>query len=841
VDLHHALGHDLRPQPGPDPRQAAAPLPANEAQRLARLQAASVLDTAPEPAFDALTRVAARALGTPIALVTLVDGERQWFKSKIGLPDLDETPRLSSFCAHALLQPGLMVVPDAQQDPRFQHNPLVTDEPRIRFYAAAPIVLADGTVPGTVCVIDHQPREIDPDTLAVLTDLAAAASHAIELRAAALNADEKQVDLGDERNRLTNILLGTSAGTWEWHVQTGQTRFNAQYAEMLGYRLEDLQPSSVDTWIRLTHPDDSARAQQRLAEHFTDAAPPYDVEFRMRHRDGHWLWINARGRVSSWTPDGKPEWMFGIHLDITARKTAELALQRASDALELANRVARIGSWELDPVSTRIHLSDLVREMLEVGPDFEFDLASCIGFFHEGPHRERLVQAVEQALQHGQPYDLETQIVTARGHVRWVRAVGVPEMQDGHAVRMYGTFHDIDERVRAAEQRMARMQAEQANTAKSAFIARMSHELRTPLNAILGFNELLLVQGERIGSTERQGHLQHALDAGRHLLALVDDVLDLSRVESGEMTVDIRPLDMAALARLTAAELAPQAAGRGVRLALQLPKAAAVHADATRLRQVLHNLLSNAIKYNRPGGSVTLHLQPQHDSMRVQVQDDGLGLSALQQARLFEPFNRLGREASGVSGTGIGLVITRHLLRLMGSDIHVDSRPGLGSAFSFELPLAPTPDWAEEERSPGPSLPANVPSQRDDVRGTVLYVDDDPINRLLMEAMLDLRPQVRLVCADSGQGALQAARAQRFDLALVDMMLPDMSGDDVLAALRQFVPREAMPCVVVSANALQAQIDASLAVGFDDYITKPVSAQRLLAVVDQMLAGHGAG
>ena len=476
----------------------------------------------PEPAFDALTRVAARVLGTPIALVTLVDGERQWFKSRVGLPELSETPRLSSFCAHALLQPGPMVVPDARRDPRFQHDPLVVDEPGIRFYAAAPIVLANGTVPGTVCVIDRQPRDIDPDTLALLTDLAAAVSHAIELRAAAQGADEKHITLDAERNRLTNILLGTSAGTWEWHVQTGQTRFNAQYAEMLGYRLEDLQPSTVDTWKQLMHPQDSARVLKRLAEHSTEAAPPCDVEFRMRHREGHWLWINARGRVASRDPDGKPERMFGIHLDITARKTAELSLHRASDALELANRVARIGSWELDPVSTRVHLSDLVREMLEVGPDFEFDLANCITFFREGPHRERLVQAVEQALQDGQPCDLETQVVTARGRVRWARTVGVPEMQDGRAVRMYGSLHDIDELVRAAEQRMARMQAEQADIAKSAFIARMSQELRTPLNAMLGFNEMLPVQGDRIGSAERQAHLQHALEAGRHLLAVVD-------------------------------------------------------------------------------------------------------------------------------------------------------------------------------------------------------------------------------------------------------------------------------------------------------------------------------
>ena len=683
--------------------QLLNPQAADEARRLARLHDTGILDTAPEPAFDALVRVAATVCGTPIALLSLVDAERQWFKAHVGLPGLSETPRDGSFCNLALRQPGPLVVNDARDDPRLRASPLVTGAPHIRFYAGAPIVLADGTVPGVLCVIDQHPREISAPALQVLVDLAVCAAQAIEQRAAALGA-----------------------------------------------------------------------------------------------------------------------------------QSVQQALQRTSSALELANRVARIGAWELDPLSQRVHWSALTRELHEVAPDFEPDLATGINFYREGEHRERITAAVQAALQDGRSFDIELQIVTARGRTRWVRAVGVSEMQDGRAVRLYGSFHDIDERMRAQEQRAAQLQAEQDNLAKSAFIARMSHELRTPLNAILGFNELLLLGGERLSAEERRLHVQHALEAGRHLLALVNDVLDLARVESGALQVQSSVLDMVALARHAAADLQPAAAQRGLRLQLELPASAQVRADPTRLRQVLHNLLANAVAYNREGGTVTLRVRQRGPQAVVEVLDTGLGLSEVQQARLFEPFNRLGRESSGVAGTGIGLVITRHLLRLMGSEIEVQSQAGAGSRFAFALPCVDA-DCSAPRPAPPPCNPPNV---RREVQGAVLYIDDDAVNRLLMEAMFGLRPAVRLVCAESGAAGLALAAQQRFDLALIDMMLPDMSGQQVLGALRQRCTREALPCVVVSANALPDQIRSSLAAGFDDYITKPVSVEHLLEVVDHALAGE---
>jgi len=817
-------------------------MPEQEARRLARLRAAHILDTAPEPVFDSLTRAAARLLKAPIALVSLVDAERQWFKSRVGLPEVRETPRLGSFCTHALLLDEPLVVPDARLDARFRNSPLVAGEPHIRFYAGAPIRLSDGTVPGTLCVIDRQPRLIGADELAVLSELSAAAAHAIELRDAALGADAMRQALELERERLGNILAGTRAGTWEWQVQTGEARFNERWAEMLGYRLEELWPFSVSTWADRVHPDDLPAARRRLQVHFDGQDTSCDVEFRMRHREGHWLWVNGRGKVSSRTADGRPGWMFGVILDITARKTAELALQRASASLELANRVARIGSWELDPLRCTVRWSELTCELHEVPADFQPDLETAIRFYREGVHRERITQVVRRALERGEPFDIELQIVTGRGNIRWVRAVGVAETMEGRVTRLYGSFHDIDERVRAEEQRVARLQAEQASSAKSAFIARMSHELRTPLNAMLGFAELLLARGDSLDAEARATQLQHARAAGQHLLALVNDLLDLSRVESGALRVQTEALDLAELARLSAAELRPRALQLGVVLDLRLPDMASVLGDATRMRQVLHNLLNNALQYNRPGGRVTLRIELDADRVHLAVRDTGLGMDAAQLSHLFEPFNRLGREASPAEGTGIGLVITRHLLQLMGANLEVSSEAGVGSEFRFSLRRAPmrTPAPLDALQGPTAAARADALAVRHGVAGRVLYIDDDPINRILMEATVELRPQVQLICAESGRQGVEVAAQQPFDLVLVDMMLPDMTGHDVLEAVRQTHARETLPCVVVSANALPRQIADSLQAGFDDYITKPVQLHRLLAVLDEVL-GRRAG
>jgi signal transduction histidine kinase/ActR/RegA family two-component response regulator len=392
--------------------------------------------------------------------------------------------------------------------------------------------------------------------------------------------------------------------------------------------------------------------------------------------------------------------------------------------------------------------------------------------------------------------------------------------------------------------------AEQASQAKSAFIARMSHELRTPLNAILGFAELLEVDAKEPVTDAQRDKVRQIRGAGAHLLALINDLLDLSRIEGGHVPMHWEDVDLVEAAREAVRETAADARARRVEVVVAWPSGPAmVRGDRRRVLQVLLNLLSNAIKYNHPLGRVDVAIESARGRIRLTVRDTGLGLSPGQISRLFQPFDRLGREASDVEGTGIGLVIARSLTELMGGELHVQSTAGEGSLFAVDwqapdvsaaapLPAAahPVPDMAMPPNAPtAPQAATRALRSRDDLAGTVLYIDDDPVNRALMQAFLALRPRVTLHVAETGIVGLALAEQIVPDLLLIDMMMPDMSGLDVLNRLQAHPLLNGVPCVAVSANAMPEEIGQALAAGFDGYLTKPLAAGLLLAEVDRRL------
>ena len=411
---------------------------------------------------------------------------------------------------------------------------------------------------------------------------------------------------------------------------------------------------------------------------------------------------------------------------------------------------------------------------------------------------------------------------------------------NGECVGVVICWRDLTEQRQAAASRADKERAEAANRAKDEFVARMSHELRTPLNAIIGFADNLVHDARH---PLRDGHwqqVQHIRRAGGSLLALINDVLDVSSLGAGLMTLSIDDIDLAPLLQDAAARLHAPALAGGVTIELHLPAegCSTVRADPHRLGQVLANLLSNAVKYNRPGGKVEVHVSQDDARTRIDVADTGLGMDAAQVSALFQPFNRLGRDQSGVEGTGIGLVICRGLAGLMAGTLTVTSRPGVGSLFRLDLPAgirsASPASVAAGIARPGAAVsPVAV---REDVSGCVLYIDDNEVNRLLMEAMLTRRPGVRHVLAEDGAGGLRAARCEQPDLVLLDIRLPDMDGHAVLAALRADPDQHEVPCLAVSADAMPAEIARAALSGFDGYLTKPLDVTLLLEEVDRRLA-----
>lgn len=377
-------------------------------------------------------------------------------------------------------------------------------------------------------------------------------------------------------------------------------------------------------------------------------------------------------------------------------------------------------------------------------------------------------------------------------------------------------------------------QASSANLAKTEFLSRTSHELRTPLNVILGFAQLLEAE---LAGTPSAASVDQVLGAGRHLLALIDEVLDIARIESGELKLRAEPVALEPLLQEAASLVGPLARRGGIAVQLESPGELAVRGDRQRLLQVLLNLLTNAVKFNQSGGSVRVSTTRHGDRVRIAVADTGKGIDVAQLPRLFSPFERLDAERSGVEGTGLGLAISQQLMRRMGGGIEVTSEPGKGSVFTLELALS-TLAVAGAAAAPAPQagapLAASPPlaaGQRD-----VLYIEDNQPNIALMRALIARRPGWRLRVGRTGGEGLRLARELRPDLILLDLHLPDQGGEQVIEALRADAGLREVPFAILSADALPATIERLRASGAADYLTKPLDLPRMLALLDRFAA-----
>lgn len=383
----------------------------------------------------------------------------------------------------------------------------------------------------------------------------------------------------------------------------------------------------------------------------------------------------------------------------------------------------------------------------------------------------------------------------------------------------------------------ARSTAEKANQAKSDFLSSMSHELRSPLNAILGFAQLI-ESGQPAPTSNQKDSIEQILQAGWYLLELINEILDLSLIESGRLSLSLEALSAADALRDCQAMIEPQARKFGIQLNFPIfTNAWSVSADRTRLKQVFINLLSNAIKYNRPHGSVDITCcRSESGRTRISFRDTGAGLSAEQQLQLFQPFNRLGREAGTEEGTGIGLVVSKRLVELMGGEIGVESTVDVGSVFWLELnacAAAAIQDVDAATETPVVAL-ANDRSEH-----TVLCVEDNPANLLLIEKLMLRRTDIKLLSAMDGHAGIAIARRSRPDVILMDINLPGIDGIAALKILRADPLTAHIPVLALSANAMPRDIEKGLEAGFFRYLTKPINVQALMATLDEALAFSG--
>ena len=610
---------------------------------------------------------------------------------------------------------------------------------------------------------------------------------------------------------------------------------NASLCQMLGYSQAELLSRR---FLDITHPDDQADGLQGAADMRSGKLARYRCEKRYLRPDGHTVWAKVTSQLAR-DAEGQPLYFATVIEDITEHKASELALREREALLSSMGKfvpglIHKIG-FDANGRARFLYISDRAMEMFELPHEL------MVRDYHAHhmrvhPDDQAYVKRLATAPRTGallRPVDFEYRVILPSKGLRVYGGHAIPVTEEDGSVVWYGHTADVTDKKALLTARMAAQVAQDANLAKNEFLSRVSHELRTPLNAVSGFAQLLrLSSAGHLNAAQRQ-HVEHIENAGSHLLGIISDVLDLSRIEAGNLPLSVEPCQASVLLNEACHLVAPLARGSGITVhAPQIEDGTPIQADPMRLRQVLVNLLSNAVKYNRPQGHVTPRVWVEAKQVAIAIDDTGLGLSAEQQAHLFEPFNRLGAERTGVEGTGIGLVIVRKLLEAMQGRLEVRSQLGQGSSFIAWVPQAEVS--AASAANPSATDAAQLaPHQACGTELRVLYAEDNDINAELVLEVLKLRPSCLVRVATSGAEALAMAREQAPDLFLLDMHLGDMSGFELTRQLQGEPTLRDVPRVAFSADAMPDQIHRARDQGFSGYLTKPLDVAALLACVDE--------
>jgi two-component system CheB/CheR fusion protein len=805
----------------------------DDQRRLEALRRAGVLDTPAEETFDRLTRLAARLLGAPVALVSLVDADRQFFKSCVGLPEpwatLRETPLSHSFCQYAVTSGQPLIVEDAREHPLVRQNRAVS-EIGIIAYAGIPIVAADGEILGSFCVTDARPRRWTGDEIDTLRTLAASVAAELELRRVALD-HRTQRELAEKERSLSLALLESSReGIYGLDASGVCTFVNHAAAGMLGYEPAELVGQDLR---RLVGPE--LPGEPRGGASFVCG------DGTLRRRDGTTLTVAYSSAPLA--QDGATGGAVVTFSDVTDRRLAERALRETNAILRAV----------VDGTGDAIFVKDAAGKYVMINAagaaivDKRFD--QIIGRddteIFEAATARRVKAADQEIIRTGLPQTVEHTYTPLGGRELTLQTFKGPYRDHtGKVIGVVGIGRDVTRRVRAeTELKKAKQQAESANRAKDQFLAVLSHELRSPLAPVLALASALE------GDPEVPAALREDLSMIRRNVELevrlIDDLLDLTRITRGKLRLAAEAVDAHALLR-HAVRTCPGEDLERKRLTLETKleaTATAIRVDPARFQQVLWNLLNNAVKFTPDGGRITVRTWDEPGGrVGVEVADTGIGIHPAVLPRVFDAFQQGEDEVTRqFGGLGLGLAICKGLIKAQGGEIGAASDgPGKGAAFRLVFPTCAQPAAGPAATAPAATAPAATAPAGKAPAGAGAAGSKRPLRILLVEDHVDTsRAMARLLSrighqvrtAGTLRAAVDAVRSDPVDLVISDLGLPDGSGHDLMRTLRGLGPLRG---IALSGYGTDDDVRKSHDAGFDTHLTKPTDFHRLLATIEEL-------
>jgi PAS domain S-box-containing protein len=801
--------------------------PAEERERRAAI---AVLDLeAARPGFERIARLTQCVATVPIVQIGLLQADTLWLA---GVTDqvLPVVSRQHSFTQTAIEQDRLLWVEDASRDERFRANPVVAAPYNFRFFAAAPIRLANGVCIGVLSLIDRKPRAYDAFLAERLGELADLVAEDWERRRALSAVVEREIEANAATRNLTAIIetapVALAMTDRDLNIVRASARWRERAAtwvegDVIGRPISDITPAARQAWTVIRD-----RALQGLGAHMSRA--------RFVSPDGVARWI--RWEITPWRDSkGEVGGLLVMVQEITDMVEALEKSERSEHRLRLANEMAALSVWEIDFRGKTLETDAVASIYGDPKPDILQSAGAIWSSIH--PTDRPIVGAAwTRHMENGAPFRVVVRMMQPDGPHVWV-AVAAEAMRAGNGdiERIVGVARNVD-REKRAERAMANALAvaETANRAKSEFLANMSHEIRTPLNGVMGIAGALARTRLEPEQREMVGLIESSAGV---LESLLGDVLDTARIEAGRFELSNEAFDLAASLRSVVALFEPRAAEKGLALEISIaPTAEAiVSGDAVRLRQIVSNLLSNAVKFT-DAGKVSLQAEATRSidtvSLRLIVRDTGIGFDPTVGTKLFKRFEQAdGSITRRFGGTGLGLAISRSIAEAMGGTLEAISQPGQGAAFTLTLDL---PRARGEGPAPQPAaMSAILGSEGLMDAPRVLLAEDHPTNRKVVALILEA-VGVDLTVVENGQAAVEATELAEFDVILMDMQMPVMDG---LTAIRLIRERESAtgarrtPILALTANAMPEHARASAEAGADGHLSKPIAAAKLVEAV----------